>query len=1114
MKYYADLHIHSRFSRATSRELDLERLHEWAQRKGIAVVGTGDCVHPQWLDELSEKLEPAEEGLFQLRKAHRDGPDALTPPSCRSPVRFLLSTEISNIYKRGGKVRKVHNLILLPSFEAARKLQARLDAAGNIKSDGRPILGLDSQDLLAMVLECGEGACLIPAHIWTPWFSLLGSKSGFDSIEECFGDLTKHIFAVETGLSSDPPMNWRLSQLDRYALISNSDAHSPSKLGREATVFDASVSYPAMMAALQNEHDSGLIGTVEFFPEEGKYHFDGHRKCMSRMHPAETIAQGGACPVCGKPVTVGVMARTVALADREEGLKPPRARPFWSFIPLAEIVGEAFGVGSGSKRVQRVVEQMLRQLGNEFFLLSEAPEAEIARVGGALVGEGVRRMRAGAVTIDPGYDGEFGTIRLFSDKDRAQSAQVALFGAGSAGPRTQKKTAKTARAETARVAAEIAADYPRGEVRVRARVSETDSGKPPALNGAQWRAVRHEGSHLLIVAGPGTGKTHTLIWRISQTIPLLGEGERLLAITFTNKAAEEMAERIIARCGETGCRAEIGTFHQISLGLLRAYAHRTDLPPTFTVADERQCRRIAATAWQECSSAGVSDRLDRISLWKAGVTDAVPEGAEKYVGALRDAGFLDYDDLLTEAAVLLEGVPSVADAVRSTYRHVFVDEFQDLNPVQIRILRLLVQSGVRLTAIGDPNQAIYGFRGADVGFFGRFTELFPDASVLHLSENYRSGALLLEAAGQVLASGGEPSPLIARLRHKGRFIVHEASSERAEAEYTVRQIEKLVGGSSMFSYDSGRVESHVSAAWSFSDFAVLYRLHAQSAACVEALERSGIPYQIAGKRPLGSHPLTNCIVGILRILCNASISAGDYTEAGFVFEEAVKTGFASADNKLDSVSDAMNSAAAKICRAVPGASDSQAFVARELTLMQSAVASGTGSFCAYFSDKPWFRPLVRSWPDGAEIWGRLEALAARSNTALRLLDSLALRKTDESVDKRYERVSLMTAHAAKGLEFPVVFIMGCEDGLFPLNVAGMQSSVDEERRLFYVALTRARETVYCTRARKRLLFGTSRTLPVSRFLQAVEESLVVIDREQRRRLAKPTIEAEQISLFE
>jgi len=428
MKFIADLHIHSKYSRATAKNLDLENLHLWAQYKGIDLVGTGDFVHPQWHKELEDKLEPAEKGLFKLKEKYAKPMDAQVPASCRKQVRFMLTVEISNIYKRHDKVRKVHNLIFAPGFQAAKKIQTKLGEIGNISSDGRPILGLDSYDLLKITLDADAKNLFVPAHIWTPWFSVLGSMGGFDSMTDAFGDLTKHIYAAETGLSSDPPMNWRLKQLDDFILISNSDAHSPAKLGREANVFDTDFSYDGVYKALADKNDKGLVSTIEFFPDEGKYHYDGHRSCQVRWHPKETIKHKGLCSVCGKPVTVGVMARVEALADRAEGTKSKRSRPYHNIVALPKMIGEAKDVGEQAKAVQEAYMNILSKLGNEFYILIDCPIADIQRAAGDVLAEGIKRMREGKVEIAAGYDGEFGTVKIFEHGEREQiEQQMVLF---------------------------------------------------------------------------------------------------------------------------------------------------------------------------------------------------------------------------------------------------------------------------------------------------------------------------------------------------------------------------------------------------------------------------------------------------------------------------------------------------------------------------------------------------------------------------------------------------------------------------------------------------------------------------------------------------------------
>lgn len=412
MKMIADLHIHSRFSMATSKEGTPENLDFWARKKGISLIGTGDFTHPVWREELKERLVSEGNGLYRLRDEYVKEESRKFPGE---GTRFVVSGEISSIYKKNGKTRKVHNVILLPGLEAADAMAQRLEKIGNIHSDGRPILGLDSHDLLEMMLDvCPEGI-LIPAHIWTPHFSVLGAKSGFDSVEECFEELAPYIHALETGLSSDPAMNWRISKLDRYQLVSNSDAHSPSKLGREANLLDIDCSYEGLYRAIQT--GEGLEGTVEFFPEEGKYHFDGHRKCGVSLSPVEAERLGGICPVCGKKLTMGVDHRVEQLADRAEGFVKKDGKKYESLVPLPEVISTCMGYSAASKKVQGCFEQMLQTLGTEFDILRNVPAEDIKTCAGERLAEGIENVRTGKVKRIPGYDGEYGKIQLFAEND-------------------------------------------------------------------------------------------------------------------------------------------------------------------------------------------------------------------------------------------------------------------------------------------------------------------------------------------------------------------------------------------------------------------------------------------------------------------------------------------------------------------------------------------------------------------------------------------------------------------------------------------------------------------------------------------------------------------------
>ncbi|MBI5235268.1 MAG: DNA helicase UvrD [Deltaproteobacteria bacterium] len=405
MRIIADLHVHSKYSRATSRDMTIPRIAEWAVRKGIGLVGTGDFTHPAHFASIKELLEPDSNGLLKLK-----GKDL--------SVRFMLTAEVSNIYTQGGKVRKIHSLIFAPSIEAAGRMNAAFARLGNVASDGRPIFGFSAIDLLRIVLDSSPDAMLVPAHAWTPWFSIFGSKSGFDSIGECFGEYARHIHALETGLSSNPAMNRRLSCLDNITLISNSDAHSPSKLGREANVFDCNMDYAEIMSVIKTNDRKRFLYTVEFYPEEGKYHHDGHRDCGIAFSPDETKKAGGVCPVCNKPLTVGVLHRVSDLADRPPGFESTRAVPARHLVPLEEIVAQSFDMGVSSKKVQHEYARLVKEAGSEFAILLDASEDELVRLAGGKTAHGIICARNGRLSIAPGFDGEFGKIRIF---DKAET---------------------------------------------------------------------------------------------------------------------------------------------------------------------------------------------------------------------------------------------------------------------------------------------------------------------------------------------------------------------------------------------------------------------------------------------------------------------------------------------------------------------------------------------------------------------------------------------------------------------------------------------------------------------------------------------------------------------
>ncbi|MBC7324736.1 MAG: UvrD-helicase domain-containing protein [Moorella sp. (in: Bacteria)] len=1210
-------------------------------------------------------------------------------------MRFIISGEISTIYKKGGRTRKVHHLILLPHLEAAEALSRRLEGIGNLHSDGRPILGLDSRQLLEMTLEACPEAVFIPAHIWTPHFSLFGANSGFDSIEECFEDLAGFIYAVETGLSSDPPMNWRLSALDRFTLVSNSDAHSPRHLAREANIFKTGLSYPAIRRALQEREAAGFLGTLEFFPEEGKYHYDGHRACNICWPPPRTRAAGGVCPACGRKVTVGVLHRVEELADRQEGFRPQDARPYESLVPLPEVLASALGVGAASKKVTALYFDLLRRLGPELVVLREAPLEAIARVAGAAVAEAIRRMRAGEVETQPGFDGEYGRIFLLRPEERTFfCGQATLFeteetaavieaavtekappvatgqetpaaagiysapatgqlqlhffrskdpttgeGSGIEGGSPEEITPVTAVCACASLPGageEIAAGYDNdgsisaikapveGQSRVDTPAAATGGADVLAgLNDEQRQAVTAPAGPVIVVAGPGTGKTRTLVYRLAYLIGQRGVAPgNITAVTFTNKAAGEIRQRVAELLGETGGSEglTIGTFHSICLGILQEYMGTADARPAgFTgkeqpvILDETDARGILAEVLQEKGVAGSRQALKlqrQISYFKSrGLLPASPGVPEElrpvyrtYQERLEEYGVLDYDDLLLQALEYMQGRLSMegyreADRFLARFSHLLVDEFQDVNPVQYRLIRLWAGDGGNLFVIGDPDQAIYGFRGASNLFFGQLQKDYPVARLFRLTCNYRSTPVILRAATAVIAhnpdikpefsgelprGAGAPFPnhentnlgvvdkaraditearRLVATRKGGPPVLHlEVPGETAEGIAIVREIGRLVGGATMLQAHGQGVNSLLGSpnlrggeALGFTDIAVLARTGRQLDLLEECFLKEGIPYRVLGRGSfLEDEPVREalafgwCVANpeddfhLLRYLGSghAGLRREDIALVRRISRQAgVSVWGVIAELSEGEIEDQDQPGRAGMltfstvrCR---GASaGGRETTAAGLPLKPAArkrlldFKNHIESYRALMDKQP-PAGLLAHWVEkqnlkGRESLNRLLRVAERFNDLPSFLRGVAL--GGEADHERYggnatfpEAVNLMTIHAAKGLEFPVVFIAGVEDGLLPLRehqeatldeavpqeelflatshgrepeaaivatgAAGCQElSLAEERRLFYVGLTRAREMLILVTARKRELRGARVATRPSPFL--------------------------------
>ncbi len=1076
MQYIADVHLHSRFARATSKTLNPENLYRWSLIKGLTVVGTGDFTHPVWYEELRDQLEPAEEGLYQLRSDLRRGIDAELPPACRGQMRFVLSVEISLIYKKNDKTRKIHHVVLMPNFDAVARLNARLGAIGNLKSDGRPILGLDSRDLVEICLEACDEVLFIPAHIWTPHFAVLGASSGFDTLEECFEDMLPHIFAVETGLSSDPPMNWRLSMLDNYAIVSNSDAHSPQKLAREATCFNTELSFRGMYNALKDRDPTRFTGTLEFYPEEGKYHFDGHRKCDICWKPAQTLDADGVCPVCNRKLTVGVLHRVAKLADRAEGDRPEVAMPFENLIPLPEIIGSVLQVGPTSKRVQAVYEQMLATHGAELKILRQLPIEEIAKTGDPLLAEGIRRMREGTVHIAPGYDGVYGKIQVFSDEDRALiSGQESLFHIPAAEP---SKEAEENPSQHKSTGTAIVKDSP----------VPLPTSHFPLLTSHQQTAVTMDKGPVIVTAGPGTGKTRVLTHRVIDLIQNRGVSPAsVMAVTFTNRAATEMWERIVSLSsgGEELVPMRVGTFHRLSLDLLREHA-----PDRLgAIADRGEARAVLQEVIADIDTEiPVDDALSQISLCKAqghAISDIISPELQtiytNYQHRLTTYGLMDFDDILLILHDVLCG--DILRTVQARFSHVLVDEFQDVNAVQYALVQKLAGNGSGLFVIGDPDQTIYGFRGASAGYFARLKTDFPETNEVILQHTFRSTPQIISAASSLLG-GRSYDPV----RENGPNLrALSTPGETGEGIAIVEEISRMVGGADL-------LQANEEGKRSLDDFAVLFRTGRQADALETCFLQAGIPYRVVGQKnyldaasvqhalsffkcfqrdDISSTPTTRDIIDLL------SIPAFDPgREARASIRQQIQNNALSdiAQEKLDAVIEAINRFREETSHLSPS----------------ERIAK-------------WAEEFATS--DDIDL-ERLGLLAQGVDSIAELLEIITLGQDGDFVRRgkiaRPEAVTLMTLHASKGLEFPVVFISGVEEGLIP----HAEADIEEEKRLFFVGITRGQDEVILTRARSRRRFGERIAPKISRFVADIPED--VIDFVDLRTRRKP---AEQLSLF-
>jgi len=1045
MKFIADLHIHSKYSRATARNLDFENLYYTAQIKGVTLIGTGDFTYPAWISEIESKLEETEPGLFSLKKEIARDIDKTIPENCRNPVRFILQTEISNIYKKDGRVRKNHNLVYFPDIISVKKFNARLDAIGNIKSDGRPILGLDAADLLKIMLDVNDKGFFIPAHIWTPWFSMFGSKSGFDSIEECFGPLKSHIFAVETGLSSDPPMNWRIEDLDNVRLISNSDAHSPGYLGRNACVFNTDLSFFHIRQALEKNNLEQYQGTLDMYPHQGKYHYDGHRKCNICLNPATTAQIDGICPECGKKVTYGVLNRVQELATRHEGYMPENRHGFKSIVPLVDILSEIFDVGPKTKKVATYYTRAIEALGPELEILVKKSVEQIDTANVPLLAEAIMKMRSGDINIDPGYDGEFGKVNLFShqEKERLKGEKYLLFDL----PAKKVKPGKIKEVVKQDVKKKI----------TKKKQEPLQTVKPNdllnGLNPEQKKAVESTAVAMVIQAGPGTGKTRTLTAKIAYLVSKKNiKPGNILALTFTNKAARELEQRIEQYLPKTKSRVLAATFHSFSLKLLREYKNFNA-----AIADDSLRISLIREAIGKGSKKGMVNKIDQlISFCKQNllgpdddlkdfITNVEPDHFEKiyrdYQTLCWEQNLVDFEDLILLSSKMLSSQEEILSSVRKQYRYIFIDEYQDLNFGQYEFVKMISQGNV-IVVIGDPDQSIYGFRGSDNKYFNRFSDDFLGCEKIILTQNYRSTQTILDASFQMINKSmdkDEQSRIFSDVEGTKKLIIKETISEYAEATAIGKMIEKLVGGISFFSMDTGKADLNIQKEYSFADFAILCRTRKQHEAFINVFEKEGIPFQAADKMGLVE---TNCIKQLIS-LCRVMANKESFSDIETVFQyfdlslgKKERAGLYDFYKKSSALSSQIMEAFVR--EDISGLKEESktkiSAIAKKIKVFGEEIKNCDNITCIRFlSSKSGLQDIIEKNDKINQVFEKLISIAQLYNDLKDFLDAIALNRDVDAIGFNMEKVSLMTMHAAKGLEFPVCLLQGVNRDWFPLQ---------------------------------------------------------------------------------
>jgi DNA helicase-2/ATP-dependent DNA helicase PcrA len=1050
MKFYGDFHLHSYLSRATSKNLTLEYLESWAKIKGITVVGTADITHPEWLAEMQKKLEPAEPGLFTLKKEYSlpiefGFKNSKSPDSLQNrEVRFILTGEISNIYKQDEKTRKARNLIFLPDFESVEKFQNTLKHQNtNITSDGCPNLKTRVRDTLETMLSINSDSFLVPTDIWTHKGALLGPPSGFERIPDAFGDLAPHIKAIEIGIGSDPPMNWMCSHLDQYTLTANSDAHSPEKLGRNANIFNTELSFNHIIQAMSDGNGKTFEGTINLYPQDGKYHSDGHRKCNILWSPLETLKHNGICTECGKPVTIGIVNRIAELSDRESITERPQRLPFFPIIPLREIIAEILQVGESSQKVTKAYQETIQKLGPELDILLNVNVEEMDTVNN-LLGEAIRRMRNREVQISPGYDGEYGVIKVFQEQEKTHlGSQNSLF---------ETKRENTDALIHPLIDFDLSKyqelkNFQKKTQTYREPKEKNTTTKTSALTPEQNQAAQHKNGPCIIVGGPGTGKTRVLIHRIKNLEQSGIKPENIIAITETNQAARSMQKQI--QTLQNGLHLHspdliptICTFQSLGLQILKQYPHSQKRTSHFSIINEDEKQNILKTHLhiQESDLMYWSQQISNAKqnqIYEHDIDDLEFKTIfEKYEFILQNLNVFDTDDLLYKTIDILQNNEEIQQEYQKKWKYWLIEGLKESHSIQYNIIRTLCpQKNANLCIIGNSQ------------IIKKVKKEYPNITKYKLTHSHRCPETVLNAWANVLNY-----PRIPGNRPSVKINLTQTQNDEEEAKYIVQKIRELIGGKSFWSLEHNveTAETHT-LVQDVQDIAILIRKESQRPILEQTLTKNHIPFQSIAKIPFYQHKPISTILDIFKFIQN---------EKNIFLQKKITL-----------------------------------YKDRLYTIKQKSTVAQTLSHIVLML----FRKENEIHKESIQ---RLIHLAEEfGNKSQEFIDYIDLGQGADTYQKN-KSVTIITLPQSKEFEFPAVFIAGCEEGILPDQNA--QTNIKQERQLFSLGMTRTQKILFLSYANNREVNGYRHEQKPSRFLDKIPPHLIEDHQEQTTPIQKPT----------